>query len=36
MTKTIRIEDLKPAAEELTDKQMKQVRGGGVTATGSD
>ncbi len=28
MKKTIKVEDLKPAAEELTDKELKQIKGG--------
>lgn len=29
MKKTIEIKDLKPVAEELTETEMKQVKGGG-------
>ncbi len=36
MKKSIQIKDLKPVVEELTDKEMQQVRGGGVTLTGAD
>ena len=31
MKKTIQIKDLKPATEELTDKEVEQVKGGGRT-----
>lgn len=36
MKKRIEIKDLKPSTEDLSEPEMKQVRGGGVVLTGAD